>query len=228
MRLGGLQRTTLSDFPGRVACAVFTAGCNLRCPYCHNPELIEADSKPAGASTLAEDEFFAFLDDREAVLDGVVITGGEPTLHRDLPRFVSRIADRGFDVKLDTNGTRPAVLRETLDTGAVEYVAMDLKTTPDRYDELGADAGDAVERSVELIRASGIDHEFRTTFDPGVVAPRDFETLDELVGDSPLVVQSVGTEDVLCPDRVRETPVDPLAAIGDAVGEPLPGIEHRE
>ncbi|CCQ33565.1 formate acetyltransferase activating enzyme protein [Halorhabdus tiamatea SARL4B] len=228
MEFGGLQRTTLSDFPGRVACAVFTAGCNLRCPYCHNPELIDGNVAPSNDSALPEDEFFAVLDDREAVIDGVVVTGGEPTLHADLPHFVSRITDRGLDVKLDTNGTRPAVLRETLDTGGVEYVAMDLKTTPDRYGELGADAGEAVERSVELIRATGIDHEFRTTFDPGVVSAADFETLGELVGDSRLVVQSVDTATVLCPDRVRETPVDPLAAIGDAVGECPSQIDHRE
>ncbi|WP_229770489.1 radical SAM protein [Halorhabdus sp. CBA1104] len=104
MNLGGLQRTTLSDFPGRVACTVFTAGCTLRCPYCHNPELI--DETPS----LPEAELFAFLEARGDVLDGVVVSGGEPTLQADLPAFVERIADHGLDVKLDTNGMRPDAL----------------------------------------------------------------------------------------------------------------------
>ncbi|WP_136689444.1 anaerobic ribonucleoside-triphosphate reductase activating protein [Halorhabdus amylolytica] len=216
MDLGGLQRTTLSDFPGRVACAVFTSGCNLRCPYCHNPELLN------GEPSLPEEDFFSFLTERADVLDGVVVSGGEPTLQADLPAFVRRIADRGLDVKLDTNGTRPEALRDVLDTGAIDYVAMDLKTRPGRYDELGADVGDAVTHSVELVRTSGINHEFRTTFDPGVVAPRDFERMFDLVDEGPLFVQSVETAGVLDPETVRETPADPLVSIRDAVGE-LPG-----
>mgnify|MGYP000053041461 CR=1 FL=1 len=211
MDLGGLQRTTLSDFPGRVACTVFTAGCNLRCPYCHNPELIE------GESSLPREEFFAFLDERSDVLDGVVISGGEPTTQPGLAAFLERIADKGLDVKLDTNGTRPEMLQSVLNL--IDYVAMDVKTRPDRYDELGTDGGDAVERSARLVRESGIDHEFRTTFDPGVVAPRDFQRVFDLAGDGPLFVQSVESEAVLDPDTVQETPAEPLASIRERVGE---------
>ncbi|MFB6150353.1 MAG: radical SAM protein [Haloarculaceae archaeon] len=268
MRLGGLQRTTLSDFPGRVACAVFTAGCTLRCPYCHNPELVgpvddagdpgpgvgpgtasetdsaidpgapsETDSAadpgaPSGADSAADLEideaaFFAFLDDRADVLDGVVVSGGEPTLHDDLPAFVARIADRGLDVKLDTNGTRPDSLERVLSAGTVEYVAMDLKARPDRYGELGAAVGERVRESVAVVRESGVEHEFRTTFDPGVVSAADFRRLFDLVGDSPLVVQPVETESVLRPDRVTQTPDDPLGAIQEAAGELPPNVELR-
>lgn len=224
MKLGGLQRTTLSDFPGRVACAVFTVGCNLRCPYCHNPSLI--DGEPA----LSETEFFAFLDDRQAVLDGVVISGGEPTIHDDLPSFAERIADRELDVKLDTNGTRPEVLSAVLDTGAVDYVAMDLKTVPRRYHELGADrsTGRAVERSARLVRERAPEFAFRTTFDPGVVKATDFARLADLAGDGPLYVQSVATDGVLAPERVTPTPPRPLASIRVAAGSVPAPIERRD
>ncbi|WP_181685140.1 anaerobic ribonucleoside-triphosphate reductase activating protein [Halorhabdus salina] len=215
MNLGGLQRTTLSDFPGRVACTVFTAGCNIQCPYCQNPSLL--DERPQ----IETQDVFELLDTRANLLDGVVISGGEPTLQDDLPAFVERIADRGLDVKLDTNGTRPDTLRETLETGAIDYVAMDLKTLPKRYDELGARDGiaEAIERSVELVRDRAPASEFRTTFDPGVVAPADFERLAALAGDGPLYVQRVETGAVLSPERVEPTPSEPLEAIEATLGD---------
>lgn len=223
MNLGGFQRTTLSDFPGRVACTVFTTGCNLQCPYCQNPSLLE--DTPA----IEDPDVFEFLDARADVLDGVVISGGEPTLQDDLPVFVERISDRGLDVKLDTNGTRPDALRETLETGAVDYVAMDLKTRPDRYDELGAgnDVTEAIERSARIIRKRAPAFEFRTTFDRGVVAPADFERLADLAGNGPLYVQHVETDDILEPDRVEATPADPLETIEDAVGRLPSSVSRR-
>ena len=223
MDLGGLQRTTLSNFPGRVACTVFTAGCPLRCPYCHNPELID------GESSLSEAAFFAFLDERRDVLDGVVVSGGEPTLQDNLVRFVTAIADRGFDVKLDTNGTRPDVLATLLDTGAVDYVAMDLKTLPERYDELGGEqVADAVERSARIVRERAPEFEFRTTFDPGLVRAEDFERLADLAGAGPLYIQPVETESVLDPEAVEPTPAKPRAAVGHAVGYCPDSIAVRE
>ena len=123
MILGGLQKLTLLDFPGTVACTVFTVGCNLRCPFCHNPALV---FNPPEDMRISEDEFFAFLKKRQGILDGVAITGGEPLLHADIGEFIARIKSMGFKVKLDTNGTFPDRLEKILAEGNVDYIAMDL------------------------------------------------------------------------------------------------------
>lgn len=161
MRLGGLQPCSLQDFPGKVAAVVFARGCNLRCPYCHNPQL----SDPfRNGQDLSEEEFFAFLSGREGKLSGVVVTGGEPTLQADLPRFLEKIRRLGFAVKLDTNGTQPNMLAELLTHRLVDYVAMDLKDLPEDYSEwLGATDPETIRTSLALLRASRIPHELRTT-----------------------------------------------------------------
>ena len=177
MRLGGLQPCSLQDFPGKVAAVVFARGCNLRCPYCHNPQL--SDLSRAGQN-LSEDEFFAFLTDRKGKLSGVVVSGGEPTLQADLPRFLEKIRDMGFAVKLDTNGTRPDMLAELLTRRLVDYVAMDLKAPPARYrDATGGRASfEDVLRSAGMV-ASMPGYEFRTTLVPGLVSAGD---LPEILG----------------------------------------------
>ncbi|MFP4482981.1 MAG: anaerobic ribonucleoside-triphosphate reductase activating protein, partial [Thermovirgaceae bacterium] len=131
MKLAGLQKTTLIDFPEKIACTVFTQGCNLRCPYCHNPELISCDSD--GEILPAEGEFFSFLESRRGLLDGVCITGGEPTIQPDLADFAGRIRDLGFLVKLDTNGTQPQALGALLEEGLLDFLAMDVKTSLEGY-----------------------------------------------------------------------------------------------
>lgn len=166
MRLGGLQPCSLQDFPGRVAAVVFARGCNLRCPYCHNPQLSDLSWHE---QDLSEDEFFAFLSERKGKLSGVVVSGGEPTLQSDLPRFLKKILDMEFAVKLDTNGTRPDMLAELLTRRLVDYVAMDLKDLPEGYSGwLGPTDPEAIRTSLVLLRASRIPHELRTT----VTSPR--------------------------------------------------------
>lgn len=161
MRIHGLQKTTLLDFPGQVACTVFLAGCNLRCPFCHNAPLVL--STPPESMT--EAEFFAFLQKRKGILDGVCVTGGEPTLRPELPEFLERIRCLGYRVKLDTNGSDPAMLRAVLSAGLADYVAMDIKNAPDRYIQTcgGVDVLSQVRESAALLMESGIDYEFRTT-----------------------------------------------------------------
>ena len=132
MRLAGLQKLTLLDYPGEVACTVFTQGCNLRCPFCQNPDLVLPELF-AGEGSLPEETFFDYLERRRGKLSAVVVSGGEPTLHRDLPAFLSRIRDAGYLVKLDTNGLRPEGLEKILEEGLVDYVAMDVKNSPGRY-----------------------------------------------------------------------------------------------
>lgn len=163
MYLAGLQKLTLLDFPGKVACTVFTAGCNFRCGFCHNASLV---LRPGQAAPMSMEEFFAFLQKRRGILDGVCVTGGEPLLHEDLPALLAGIRELGFAVKLDTNGSDPQRLEWILTQHLVDYVAMDLKNCAARYGEtIGLPDFDVepIRRSVELLMSSGTPYEFRTT-----------------------------------------------------------------
>lgn len=167
MRIAGLQKLTLLDFPGKTAATVFTAGCNFRCPFCHNADLVTGGSATgASAGVVSLDEFFAFLDKRQGLLDGVCVTGGEPLLQSGLADFCARVHEKGFSVKLDTNGSFPDRLRALADAGLVDYVAMDVKNAPERYAEtIGAPAFDLapVRKSVDFLREGTLPYEFRTT-----------------------------------------------------------------
>ncbi len=163
MLIKGIQKVTLLDYPGRVACTLFTGGCNFRCPFCQNSELVLRSGEIEGIS---EAELFEFLAKRRGLLDGVCVTGGEPTLQPDLPEFMGRIKSLGYCVKLDTNGYEPDILEQLIGAGLVDYIAMDIKSSPEGYARTsGLDSPDLsrLRRSVELIRSSGIEHEFRTT-----------------------------------------------------------------
>ena len=162
MRIGGLQKVTLLDYPGKVACTVFLPGCNLRCPFCHNPALVLPDRATGGLST---EKLRAFLETRRGKLDGVCVTGGEPTLYEDLPALLRQIRALGFAVKLDTNGTNPDMLEALAQEGLLDYAAMDIKNSPDRYAETcgGVDLLGPVKRSAALLMAGAVDYEFRTT-----------------------------------------------------------------
>ena len=176
MKIHGLQKMTLLDYPGRVACTVFLGGCDFRCPFCHNYELVDG-SAPA----LMEDgELFAFLEKRRGLLDGVAVTGGEPCLRPDLPELLSRIKVLGYDVKLDTNGAHPGLLKALIDQKLVDYVAMDIKNSPEKYARtVGLETLDLapVRQSVELLLSDVVDYEFRTTVVDELHEERDFEVI---------------------------------------------------
>ena len=161
MKIAGLQKMTLLDYPGKVACTVFLGGCNFRCPFCHNSELI------AGGETLMQQEdLLAFLQKRKGLLDGVCITGGEPTLQKDLPQLLADIKALGYAVKLDTNGYRPEVLKHLLDAGLVDYVAMDVKSDPAGYAQVAGLPGlelSKIEESLRLLLSGPVEYELRTT-----------------------------------------------------------------
>ena len=162
MKIAGIQKLTLLDYPGRVACTVFLAGCNFRCPYCHNFELLGGDAEEV--MTVAG--LLAFLQKRQGILEGVCITGGEPTLHPKLPALLAAVRALGYAVKLDTNGYRPEALEAILAQGLVDYVAMDLKNGPEAYGEtVGVPGVDLakIRQSIQLLMASGVDFELRTT-----------------------------------------------------------------
>lgn len=181
---------TLIDYPGKIAATVFTVGCNFRCPFCHNPELV-AMNWSGGHGLVSEKDFFAFMDTRKGKLDGVCITGGEPTIQPDILNFMKKIKEHGFLVKLDSNGTRPDVLKKAIDDKLVDYLAMDIKSSLENYEKAclsGQIAGsekpmildkERIKLSVDLIRNSGINYEFRTTVVPGIHSYEDFEKIGQ-------------------------------------------------
>lgn len=176
MLIHGLQKMTLLDFPGRVACTVFLGGCDFRCPFCHNFELADGSAKPV----MDEGELLGFLQKRRGLLDGVAITGGEPCLHPGLPALMGKLKDLGYAVKLDTNGMHPDRLAAILGEGLADYVAMDIKNSPEKYAQTaGVEALDLtpVRRSAALLMSGDVDYEFRTTVVDELHAAADFEAI---------------------------------------------------
>lgn len=179
MNIQGYQKLTLLDFPGKVACTVFTGGCNLRCPFCHNASLVQHPREGQNV----EEEVLLYLEKRKGVLEGVCITGGEPLLQPDLDLFIQKVKKMGYAVKLDTNGSDPARLASILATGLVDYVAMDVKSGPDGYARaVGVEKDFSVfSQSMTLLRESGVPYEFRTTLVKGIHTERDVEDLGRLL-----------------------------------------------
>ena len=175
MNLGGYQKLTLIDYPGKLAITVFTVGCSFRCPFCHNPELV-LNSQFTDSRTM-EREFFEFLKKRQGKIEGVCITGGEPTIQPDIVDFIKKVKKMGFAIKLDTNGTRPDVLKKLLDLKLLDFVAMDIKNQLKKYNQtvgMKTVDKDRIKLSVDLIRNSRIPYEFRTTVVPGLHTEKDF------------------------------------------------------
>lgn len=191
MKLFGLQKLSLLDFPGKMACTVFTGGCNLRCPFCHNASLVTGLSE---VEPIDEDEVFALLEKRRGILEGVAVTGGEPLMQPGIEEFIRRVRERGFAVKLDTNGCYPDRLARILNEGLVDYVAMDIKNSPAAYARtVGIDGFDLtpVQTSVELLMNGETDYEFRTTVVKELHSADDFEAVGRwLKGAKRLYLQS--------------------------------------
>ena len=180
MKIQGLQKMTLLDFPGRVACTVFLGGCDFRCPFCHNGELLDGTA-PA---LLDDQELLRFLKGRRGLLDGVAVTGGEPLLRKDLPDLLRAIRELGFAVKVDTNGNHPAALEALLEKGLADYIAMDIKNSPEKYALTAGLSGidlAPVRRSVSLLMDSGVPYEFRTTVVDELHKARDFEAIGQWI-----------------------------------------------
>lgn len=226
MRLG-LQKLTLLDFPGEVACTVFSCGCNFRCPFCHNASLVLS----AGEELLPEDEVFAFLKKRAGVLDGVCFTGGEPLLHEAIPDLMQRAKALGYKVKLDTNGSFPERLQRVLSAGLADYVAMDIKNSPAKYPETSG-CGSAlplVERSVELLKSGSTPYEFRTTVTGNLHTPEDFAAIGRWISGAPRYFLQAFLEsgEVLIPDPGYTVNADFMAACLEAVRPYVPTAEIR-
>ena len=180
MLIGGVEKTSLIDYPEKLTAVVFTIGCNFRCGYCHNPELIKLkeDSK-----ILDEEDFFAYLEKRKGLLDAVTITGGEPTLQNDLADFIKRVKDMGFLIKLDTNGCSPEILEKLNNEKHLDYIAMDIKNSIDNYNKVVRNFTDKekILKSIRLIMNSNVDYEFRTTTLKSLISIEDFEKIGEMI-----------------------------------------------
>ncbi len=180
MKIGGLQKVSLIDYPGQICAIIFLQGCNFRCPYCHNPELVDPKRFEP---TIPEKDLFGFLAHRRGKLDGVSITGGEPTIHNDLPDLIKRIKDMGFLVKLDTNGSFPDVLQGLIEEKLLDYVAMDIKGPLKKYESITGvrTKPETLLRSIGMIMASGIAYEFRTTAVKPLLTRKDFPAIVKLI-----------------------------------------------
>lgn len=183
MEIGGLQKLTLIDYPGHLACTVFTIGCNFKCHFCYSSELV-LPAKIKNQPRIPEADFFNFLKERKDMLEGVVVCGGEPTISKDLPRFIRKIKKMGFLVKLDTNGSNPQMLRKLIKEGLINYVAMDIKAPKEKYRKVAGKKINIedIEKSVDILKKSGIDYEFRTTLVPGLLDKKDIVKIARWIG----------------------------------------------
>ena len=222
MIFGGFQKTDLINFPGKVASTVFTRGCNFRCPYCHNPEfVIQGSDQTYFGETYTGDVILEYLERRSAFLDGLVVSGGEPTLHNDLPAFIRKVRELGLMVKLDTNGSRPEVLAGLLEEGLLDYVAMDIKAPLEKYGLLGFDGTEPIEESIKILDVSNIDHEFRTTCARAIIADDDFRKMADILDpEAKWYLQPFNPAKTLDPAFTSETTwsADELRAIAASLG----------
>ena len=205
MEFGGFEKCTLLDYPEKMACMVYTIGCNFRCPYCHNPELVDETVE----KTWNEEEILTFLQSRRKMLDGIVITGGEPTIHgEDLISFIRKVKELGFLVKLDSNGTNPDFLEKVFKEKLVDYVAMDIKAPLEKYHLTVSRSVDisAIRRSISLIMNSSVSYEFRTTVLKCLISENDFEDIGkEIKGAKKYYLQKFIPTKILNPQFLKKT-----------------------
>lgn len=232
MNIQGFQKTTLLDYPGHVAATVFFGGCNFRCPFCHNGDLVLSPNTPAAFSP---EEVLAHLEKRKKILDGVCVTGGEPTLQKDLASFLERIKQLGLAVKLDTNGYRPDILKDLCRQGLVDYVAMDIKGSPEKYAQIcGLTQMDfsRIKDSVSFLMEGTVDYEFRTTITRELHKKEDFASIGAwIAGAKAYYLQGYqASPQVICPEFTAYT-LEELKEFQKLLQESIPhvairGVEH--
>lgn len=225
MNIAGVQKVTLLDYPGKVACEIFTQGCNFECPFCQNSSLIPITN----TGEFSEEEIFEYLNLRKNILDGVVITGGEPTVQKDLKGFIKKIKDLGLLVKLDTNGGNPKVLQELIDEKLVDYVAMDIKNIFNKYN---ITAGkkinlDNIKKSIEILKASKIDYEFRTTIIKEMHSLDDIISICKLVGNAKYYLQNFEDSENVIDHSLHGFSREELLFIDKYLKDVFPNVEIR-
>ena len=204
IRLAGLQKLTLIDYPGKMACIVFTVGCNFKCPFCHNASLVNGTD-----DYIDEESILEFLNKRKGILEGVVITGGEPLLNSDIGEFIKKIKELGYPVKLDTNGTNPKLLKELVSKNLVDYVAMDIKNTIENYTLATGDIKldlNAINESIDFLLQDIVDYEFRTTVVKGIHTTQDIVSIAKRINNAKryYLQQYKPSEENLSPDGLSE------------------------
>ena len=228
MNISGIQKLTLLDFPGKLACTVFTSGCNFRCPFCHNASLV----LPGMSDHIDEQEVFSFLKKREGILEGVCITGGEPCLQPDLEAFIRKVRELGFAIKLDTNGSFPEKLSSLLEKGLLDYVAMDIKTSKERYSEVCGVQNEKllenVQKSVEILKSSSVPHEFRTTTARELQTKEDFEKIGRwLSGEKRYFIQQYEASGELVGDEMTPYEKEELTEFAKVMKNFVENVEIR-
>jgi len=245
IKIGGLQKLTMVDYPGKIAATVFLTGCNFKCGFCHNFDIVDPDIV-SGRVPLPESEFFDFLDSKIGLIDGICITGGEPTINSDLMDFIKKIKDKGFLIKLDTNGSNPEMLEKLLKDKLLDFVAMDVKTSPEKYEETiigkihpvksrvaGSRHGgifNRVKKSVDIIKNSGIDYEFRTTVVPGIIEKGDIEKIGQwLQGSKKFALQQFRNHKVLDKtfEKIQPYPDETLKEFKNILEKYIKKVELR-
>lgn len=220
MTIGGLQKVTLIDFPGRIAATVFLCGCNFRCPWCYTRELVLPEMVKLQPK-IPEKDFFSFLKTRQDLLAGIVICGGEPTIHKDLPDFVKKIKKMGYFIKLDTNGSNPGMLKKMINDNLLDYIAMDIKAPKEKYTEaVGIKVNvEDIEKSIKLLKESKVDHEFRTTVVPTIHVKEDIVKIAEWLSPAKkYYLQNFRPEKTIDPkfEKVRPYPDERLSEMQKA------------
>jgi len=200
MKIGGLQKTSLLDFPEEVSSIIWTVGCNFSCPFCYNKDLVNGKIQE-----ISEDEVLAYLEKRKKLIDGLVISGGEPFLQKDLKDFCKKVKKLGYKIKIDTNGTYPDKLKELIDEKLVDYISMDIKAPTKKYDSLAGKKIDLkkVKKSIKIIQESNVDYEFKTTFVPELLTKEDIvEIGKELKGSKKYFLQQFKNDIPLISDEI--------------------------
>lgn len=228
MEIHGFNKTTLLDYPGHVAATVFTGGCNFRCPFCHNGDLV---LNPESQPMVPEEEVLAHLKKRRGILEGVCITGGEPTLQPDLPEFIGKVRELGCLVKLDTNGYMPQVLRQLLEEGMLDYVAMDIKASPENYAKAAGCPGldfSRIEESIALLKRCKIPYEFRTTVVQGLHTVQEFDAIGQLLeGSRAYYLQAFRESENVIQEGFRAFPAEVMEEIRERIGKYVDKVELR-
>ena len=217
MKIGGLQKTTLIDYPGRVAATVFLIGCDFRCPWCYSSELVLPE-KIKKQPRISEKEFFKFLKERKGLLEGITICGGEPTVNKDLPDFIKKIKKLGYLVKLDTNGSNPKMLKDLIDKRLIDYVAMDIKLPKERYKEVLGKRINVkdIEKSIKILKEGKVDCEFRTTVVPTILTKEDILEIAKWIrGAKKYYLQNFRSEKTIDPkfEKIKPYPQEYLLEI---------------
>lgn len=226
MNIYGYQKTTLLDYPGHVAATIFTGGCNFRCPFCHNSDLLLNNSSP-----ISEEEIFRFLKKRQNILSGICITGGEPTLQKDLSEFIEKVRSLGYKIKLDTNGYRPEIISDLLSKHLLDYIAMDIKAGFSNYALVCQIPNlniDTIQESISIIESSSIDYEFRTTVVKELHSVQDFKEIAEMISPkSPYYIQSFKDSGNILTSGLSSCDIDILNYYISTIKEKIPNTSLR-